>query len=343
LERQFNQLIFFIKQSKIMKSFITSVLIFLGLFSQTFANGAFISLDTPNGICVACSKPTGLVASNQTGTTALLTWTAVAGAVSYNIEVENGSGNPNFFKVVSTVTGTSYTVSGLLPNMAYKFKVRAKCGSDKSKWTEWFSFNSSNGGGGNGDGCNAVPGNRTTTSITTTSAMLNWGTVQGITGYRIRIENASGNPTPFGLTVNLPSGTTNYTVTGLLPGKSYKWKVRTLCGTQTGDWSSNLVFTTPPSFGTGNGSLNFTNDDNSIVHELKAFPNPTSGLLNVSFVGENDEVSFKVVNLLGKTVLATEAASNEQLQLDLSFLPPGIYLLAVQSGSIVKTQKVTIR
>jgi hypothetical protein len=328
-----------------MRPLFTTVLMCLALISQVFANSSAIQTARPDGICAACSKPSGLTVSNQTGTTALLSWGAVAGAGSYNFEVENGAGNPNLFKVVTTVTGTSYTVTGLLPNLTYKFKVRAKCNGDKSKWTEWFSFNSSasNGGGGSGDGCNAIPGNRTTSNITANSATLNWAALQGITGYRIRIENASGNPSVFGLTVNIPSGTTNYTVTGLLPGKSYKWKVRTLCGTQTGDWSTNLAFTTAPNFGTGGGSLDFTYDDNSNSHELKVYPNPTQGLLNVSFSGQNDQVSFKVVNLLGKTVLATDAASNEQLQLDLSFLPAGIYLVAAQSGSVVKTQKVTIR
>lgn len=289
-------------------------------------------------------KPTGLLANNQTGTTALLSWSAVAGAGSYGIEVENGSGNPNFFKVATTVTGTSYQVAGLTPNLAYKFKVRSKCSGSKSGWTEWFSFNSSAGtGGGNGGSACSTPGGMVTSSLTPLTATLTWDAVPGVSGYRVNIEKGSGSPFPFNLTVNLPSGTTSYTVTGLLPGRSYKWKVRSLCGTQTSDWSPRLNFTTPQ-----NLVENPENGASSLspfvaTTELRAFPNPTSGQLTVGLSAAGGEVTYRVANLFGKILMTTTANSNEETQLDFSGLPAGMYLLLAQSGGTNFTQKITVR
>ncbi len=230
-----------------MKTILFASIFWLTGFGQIFTSPTSSQSSQPDAACVACSVPTGLSANNSTGTTALLSWGAVAGAGAYNIEVENASGNANFFKVVTAVSGTSFTVNGLLPTLNYKFKVRAKCGGSKSNWSGWFTFNASSGsGGGTGGSSCSTPGGAFTSNITAASAKLNWNVVGGVSGYRINIENASGNPNPLNLTVNLPSGTTSYTVPNLLPGKAYKWKVRSLCGTQTSAWSPIKIFSTAP-------------------------------------------------------------------------------------------------
>lgn len=231
-----------------MKTIFFASMLWLSGFSSFFD---LVHPNHPTSTAVlldACPSPTGLMASNQTGTAALLTWGAVAGAGTYQIEVENGSGNASFFKVTANIAGTAFTVNGLLPTMNYKFKVRSRCGGDKSNWSGWYSFNSSTGtgSGGNGGGACITPGGTSTTNISPTGAKLNWNSVAGVSGYRINIENASGNPNPLNLTVNLTSGTTNYLVSGLVAGKAYKWKVRSLCGTQTSAWSANKIFVTLP-------------------------------------------------------------------------------------------------
>lgn len=330
-----------------MKTIITTAFVLLIGIGQIFANPTHVQSAKPSGTCVACATPSGLAASNQTGTTALLSWAAVAGAGSYNIEVEDASGNPNNFAAVATVSTTSYTVTGLLPNLSYKFKVRSRCGGSKSNWSAWFTFNSSavgNGGGGNGGGgaC-STPGGMAQLAVTTTTATLGWNAVPGVTGYRINIENAAGNPFPLNLTVNLPSSSTSHTVTGLVPGRAYKWKVRSLCGTQTSAWSALKTFTTPLNLtGGGLDHDDFTGAADLKLAELTAYPNPTTGELTVAFAGNDGPVELKVVNLTGQTVFTQQAAANEQMLLDLGTLPNGIFMLAAQNGSVVKTQKISI-
>ncbi|OOG73247.1 M4 family metallopeptidase [Flavobacterium sp. A45] len=71
------------------------------------------------------SAPTALTASGTTATSTNLSWTASTDNVSvtgYN--VYNGA------ILVNTVTGTTYTVTGLSPNTAYTFTIKAKDAKD---------------------------------------------------------------------------------------------------------------------------------------------------------------------------------------------------------------------
>lgn len=222
-----------------------TILIASVLWVFGFIQNSNTSFDVKNG--GSCAVPAGLTTTNQTGSSAVLGWGAVPGSAGYNIEVENASGNANFFKISTSVNATTFTIDGLLPTLPYKFKVRTYClGGGKSDWSGWYFFNAGASSGNGGNGSCGTPGGQQTTNITNNSAKLKWNAVSGVSGYRINIENASGNNSPMNLTINLPSGTTNYTVPGLLPGKAYKWKVRSLCGSQTSDWSPKQTFVTMP-------------------------------------------------------------------------------------------------
>jgi endoglucanase len=70
------------------------------------------------------------VASNVTGTGVTLTWTASSdpesGVRSYDVLAFEG----DTVRVITTVTGTSATLTGLRPNTAYRFAVQARNGAD---------------------------------------------------------------------------------------------------------------------------------------------------------------------------------------------------------------------
>ncbi|MFN4254212.1 MAG: fibronectin type III domain-containing protein [Saprospiraceae bacterium] len=88
-----------------------------------------------------CTTPAGLAATSGTPGEATLTWGAVGGAQAYIIKVERGSGNPNPFNLLDTVTTNSLTVTGLVPGLNYKFKVRSLCfGGNTTAWTAWYVF-----------------------------------------------------------------------------------------------------------------------------------------------------------------------------------------------------------
>lgn len=87
------------------------------------------------------------------------------------------------------------------------------------------SLLSSEGCGGGGTPTCSAPGSTSTTSITETSATLNWGSVAGAVGYNVRGRQV-GTAT---WTEASTTGTTiNYT--GLTAGTNYEWQVQTDCG-----------------------------------------------------------------------------------------------------------------
>ena len=80
-----------------------------------------VSIDSP------CLTPTGLTVSAITSNSASLNWVNPNGPVNgWEIEVVLASGTPTGIPTNTTIT-FPYVVTGLLPNTAYKFYVRARC------------------------------------------------------------------------------------------------------------------------------------------------------------------------------------------------------------------------
>lgn len=79
---------------------------------------------TPVG---APTAPTGLASPNQTQTTIDLTWTAVAGATSYNVYRNDAS--------IGTPTTNSFTDTGRSASTTYRYKVRASNSSGQSPYS----------------------------------------------------------------------------------------------------------------------------------------------------------------------------------------------------------------
>ena len=80
-----------------------------------------------------CAAPTGLTHTRRKGgREAILSWNAVSGASSYDVEVyQNGS-----LTASGTVSGTSANISGLRKNSPYTWRVRANCATGTSDWAD---------------------------------------------------------------------------------------------------------------------------------------------------------------------------------------------------------------
>jgi len=64
-----------------------------------------------------------------------------------------------------------------------------------------------------------------------------------------------------------------------------------------------------------------------IIDKLNIYPNPTTGIINLSFVKDYSLSKFEVVDLSGKVVLFGKV--NNKLELDVSHLTKGIYYLKI--------------
>ncbi|MEU7036733.1 glycosyl hydrolase family 18 protein [Streptomyces sp. NPDC046237] len=114
-----------------------------------YGTGAYLaddlSLIGPGGDPVQTpATPTGLAVGSPTSTSIPLTWPAVSGATSYKVY---RGGTP-----AATVTGTSYTATGLAPSTSYTFQVSAVNSAGESAKSTAVTATTTSGGGNPGGG-----------------------------------------------------------------------------------------------------------------------------------------------------------------------------------------------
>ncbi|MGW7311596.1 chitinase, partial [Streptomyces sp. NPDC054835] len=104
-----------------------------------------LSLLGPGGDPVQIpATPTGLTAGSATSSSVTLSWPAVSGATSYKLYKDGAA--------LATVTGTSYTATGLAAATAYSFQVSAANGAGESAKSTAVTGTTTSGGGGNPGG-----------------------------------------------------------------------------------------------------------------------------------------------------------------------------------------------
>lgn len=105
--------------------------------------------------------------------------------------------------------------------------------------------------------CN-TPSNLTTTDIscTTNTARFNWTAVQGATAYNIQVRVGTG---AWNTLSGAPFTGNSLTVSSVVPGTAYEWRIQSICSVgDTSAWSNGVSFTAPPTCGAPAG-LNTSN------------------------------------------------------------------------------------
>lgn len=217
--------------------------------------------------------------------------------------------------------------------------------------------------------CNSTcqtPGNLTTTSITGSSAQLNWSVVPA-TNFYFKVENLNTGAL---YSSNAVINTVNSLTIGVAKSTNYRWAIRSLCGTTYSAWSNWVNFTTPalrtsdPGF---DGSINDGNltplfavtdaelESGNIPMErleevlsknVSIYPNPASWYVDVALHAEH-KASAKLTlrDLTGRTVSAVTVAVNEGVnmqRMDLRHVAKGTYVLFVEMDKQISSHKVVI-
>ncbi|MWB93683.1 T9SS type A sorting domain-containing protein [Flavobacterium sp. GA093] len=87
-------------------------------------------------------------------------------------------------------------------------------------------------------------------------------------------------------------------------------------------------------------TLGLENENKRITFSL--LPNPSTGIVTIiTDHVESDKLDIAVFSILGNTVYKG-SASKEQMQINLSFLSKGVYIIKVQDGAKVHNQKIII-
>ncbi len=318
----------------------------------------------------SCAEPTAILSSAITTTSATLSWTAptVAPANGYEYINTTSTVPPT---PTSTPTGsvgagiTTTSITGLTQATTYYFYVRSICSiTSSSPWTAT-SYSTVTPPPANDDCANAIlltagatvtsnPLTGNTTSATDTPGLTTTCTANKNSDvwYKVVVP-ASGSLT---LETTAVAGSlltdTVISVLSTCGGTELGCNDDTVGGADafskvilTGQTAGSTVYVGVWRYGTstGVGQFKISAYDASLSsasfnsENFSYYPNPVTDILNLKYSESISTIS--VVNLLGQTVLNKTINQNE-IQLDLTSLPTGTYLVKVTSDNLVKTIKI---
>lgn len=191
-----------------------------------------------------CNTPTGLASSSITSSSATVSWTAVSGATSYNLQYKTSAAST--WTTVSGITTTSYNLTGLAASTAYNYQVQTVCASGSSAYSTASSFTTTSGGGIT----------YCTTSGSTTYEYINKVTLGAI-------NNTSGNNNGYADYTGLTAGITTNNASSITLTPGFTGSAYTEYWTVFVDYNKNGVFTdageqVTSGSGSGTVTLSFT-------------------------------------------------------------------------------------
>ena len=276
--------------------------------------------------------PSGLLApaAETTSTSVGLTWTAAvtdADISAYQVQVSNADGMmviTAWMNIMgSSVTTTSYTVTGLTAETSYTFAIRAKNTAGES--------------------------DEVTVTATTkaASATLSFGseTIDDETYTEdteippLTLPEATGGTGPY-----------TYTLTPVPAGLEFDAGTRILSGmpSTATDTATTHTYTVTDTATTLTAALMFTitvnaagtfgiGSQGSAVH---VYPNPAGDVLHIEFSGDG-EYGIALLTLTGQHVLGEWHAGGGTRKLDVSTLKGGVYFLKVEDrGGVLQTFRI---
>lgn len=252
------------------------------------------------GAAVACAAPAGLASSSITQTGATVSWTAVSGAISYDVDYKAATSGT--WINAATATGSlSVNISGLTAGTLYDWRVRTNCTSESSTYSA-AQFTTSSA-----VICNAPTG-LISSAITTTGATVSWSAVSGAINYTVEYKAASS-----GTYIVLPATTSLSTnLTGLTASTLYDWRVRTNCSSGSSAYT-NAQFTTSAAPGACPGIYDVST--NGTIGGAATIPLNTDVKGTVSPRGDVDNYRFTIATGGTITITLTTLPANYNLSL----------------------------
>lgn len=177
---------------------------------------------------LTCDVPTGLSASSIKSVSAVLSWSASSNASAYHVQYRK-SGNSTWKD--TTVINTTVSISKIASSSTYEWQVQSICSAGNSVYSNPAFFTTL-------FNCKK-PLFLPVSNLSSSSATFNWTAVNGSVGYTLQYRKTGTTAW-----ISSTSLTTSLTVSSLLSGISYEWRVRTQCSTNNSSYSGISTFTT---------------------------------------------------------------------------------------------------
>jgi hypothetical protein len=264
------------------------------LAAATHGRGIFTAVI---GAAPTCGTVAGLTSSAITTTSATLSWSALGGALNYDVDYKLTSSGTWTNAATATAT-TSINLSGLASGSLYDWRVRANCTGSTGAYSQaQFTTTAAS--------CGTVTG-LTSSNITTTGATVGWSALSGALNYDVDYKLASS-----GTWTNAATATaaTSINLSGLTSGSLYDWRVRANCSGASGAYAQAQFTTLTSSVCPGV----YDNASNGTRNGADVIPFNTNiyGLINPS--GDNDYYRFNLSSPGTFTATLTTLPANYDL------------------------------
>ncbi|MFZ9504384.1 MAG: reprolysin-like metallopeptidase, partial [Cyclobacteriaceae bacterium] len=248
----------------------------------------------------SCGIPATLTASSITNTSATISWAAVSGANSYDVDYK-AAATSTWLNVATATTSTSALLSGLTEGTVYDYRVRVNCTAGTGSYAQaQFTTTAP---------CNP-PGSLASSNITSSSATVSWAAVVGGTSYTVEHKLTSGTT----WTILAPVTGTSTNITGLAASTSYTWRVKSNCGsTVVSSYSTEGTFTTASGPVSCASALDNTTNNTLPGAATIPFTTDIKGLISAS--GDIDNFKFNITTAGTVTLSLSTLPTNYDLYL----------------------------
>lgn len=336
------------------------------LFATGGSRAAMLSSQActpPSGGGTTCNTPASLGSSSITTTTATVSWGAVSGALSYNLEYKTAAATT--WSTFNT-TGTSVNFTGLTASTTYNWRVSTVCASGSSAVSASQSFTTTSAVTCTDayESNNSISAAKTIALNTNVQAIISSSTdkdyfrfnnTSSARNIRVTLSNLPadydmrlyrGN-SQVGISQN--GGTTNETIiyNNTLAATRYNVYVYGY----NGAFVSGACYTLRAEI-SGTSFLRDAGeelaDEAELSYEaLQIYPNPSNGVLNIRLQPEGDlRQTVEVYNNLGQKVESFElefSKDSPAAVITLNDLSDGLYYVRVFDGEQVQTRRILLK
>ena len=297
----------------------------------------------------ACGTPAGLVASSITNTSATVSWTAVTGAISYNVEYKLATAST--WIPLAAQAGTSANLSGLTLGTLYDWRVSATCSAGTGSYGvgQFTTTGGTNACPGSADtstngtlsGASQIQLNTDVKGLINISGDLDYYKFVITTGgtititlstlpadYNLFLFNSAGSQ----LASSKKTGINSESIPVTVAAGTYYAQV---VGNKTAS-NATSCYTLKVATGTAarNDISSVTGDEAmSAIREgtLQVYPNPADQSFELSLPYGESQSEVLIQSAQGKRVMSS-TVNGATAQIDISGLPSGMYIILVRDG-----------
>jgi hypothetical protein len=174
-------------------------------------------------------------------------------------------------------------------------------------------------------------------NLTAASATIHWDPLGTTDSIIIRYKVESFSTYTYIRLAN--TGQVSYQLEGLIPATEYSWRVKTVCGSSSGNYSTKKYFTTSAPTGVTETALQKHTD-------VMVYPNPATTSVHIAITcNQQTHADLVLTDVTGKTISDEHHLleyGNTLIETDVSRFSKGIYILSLRTETENITRRISI-